>query len=289
MLSNNSSNPLNYNFLFLKNTDILKELFQKNKEKYEENEDVFNDYIYQIGGQREKIIKEKSIIIINSSSIYFLNKEKYKMIQKISIDSITSIILLKTSPYLLILQINEESDLFIEIIHRIEFIVFLSQIYKKRNGVKLPVPCSSKIRQLVDGKEVNDLNENDIKGISERTNKTEFYTNTFENALKSGYLQKNHISKTFFLRSEKSEWINKFYVLTNIGILGFDSPDSDPYELIPINESSKIYIEACKIKIINGAKTVLLQANSMFEVNSWFKMLNQGISNVKSSSRQYHG
>ena len=282
---NQSFNALNYNFLFLKNTEIIKELIQKNKEKYEENDEVFNYYVYQISGKVEKIKKEKTIIIINSISIYFLHKEKYKVIQKIPIDSITSIILLRNSPYLLILKIENESDLFIEIIHRIEFIVFLSQNYRKRNGVKLPVQSSSKIKKFVDGQEVNDFNEDDIKGISKKTTKLEFYNNAFENALKSGYLQKNHLTKTFFFGNEKSEWINKFYVLTNIGIIGFESPNSDPSELIPLNEASKINIEATKIKIINSIKTVVLQANSMFEANSWLKMLNHFIKKIKTSPK----
>jgi len=208
----------NYDFVALmgKNNEKTRKIIFEDDSGSGCNFGIFSFNINYFESINKKI---KRLILIKGSYIYTLKADNLEISKRFCMNHLDKITVSKKSPNLIGFHFKEGDDLLIEILKRSELLYFLRDyfVYKKK-ALKMKISEDFNIN----------LNKKTCHIIMSRLSK-EFITLNFDNAQKLGYLEK--LSNGFFGK----RFVEKFLVLTDIGLLYFDDPnEKQPKRIIPI-------------------------------------------------------
>lgn len=193
---------------------------------------VFSDYMYKYDANMEK---SRVIMLITDSSLYVMSLNNYSVINHAQLADLEQILSIQSNSNIFALNFKNANDLLMESMRRTELIIFLlnnadNDPDRQRPIIKRP----EKIRLQSRLKEVNkkivsfdEQKEQDTKAAyMDLLRQTDAGASSFILSYKYGYLCKR--SKTWY-----KSWVEKFYVLTNIGLIYMESPDDKEVKLYP--------------------------------------------------------
>lgn len=243
---NRISKIKNFDFLGLRSKDnkyfkrVTKILERYSDKANSEGSEWFTEYIKKIDTDFKE---HKRKIMITRSAVYQLSKN-FSVVNRVPLETIKGMTLIKKSATLLAIHCPGSYDHLIEIIRRTELVMFLMHMFDVRKLTKPKIYYADGLKTKTSGK--NKVPENKIlkfdPAAKQNVGKDNFKLMThltsinFINSPKYGYLMKR--SDSWF-----KQWTEKFWVITNVGLLYYNDPSQRPRNLFPIIDARIVKIE----------------------------------------------
>ena len=247
----------NYDYYSLYQEDYIKKKLKEEKDNCNE----FNLYSDQIFLLTDKKHLSKRYIIITPSHLYIIEPKEMKFTHVIKKEKILSFKISNKNLNLLLFQIHGGDNILIETLRRMDLLSYLRETYRNNKSL-IKFKYEDKFDVKIKGK-VTTVSVKD-KIFSDLSN--------FDGAQKIGYL---FMYIGTYIRVIFKE---KLFVLTSIGLIMFDEPNSPPSKLYPIIGSTIQKLEGTKygrencfqVTLLSG-KVKVFSTRKRREMESWLK------------------
>lgn len=234
---------------------------------------VFSDYIHKYG---HFTFKQRYIVLITDFSLFLLAVDNFRVATRIALSKLDSITTVTTNASILVLSIEGQADLMLETIRRTELIVYLLNNCENQGRPKPVIKKMQKVQIKEDGthaKQVVDFSPEKGTATNLVTNQViqAVESRDFMLASKYGHLLKK--SKTWY-----KSWEERFYVLSNVGLLYMATPTDKEiklfpfidFEVSPVAESAYGRKHVFELKTIKGGSyDMQLQAYTQQDYDEW--------------------
>ena len=221
------------------------------------------------------------IIMITQNSIYMLDS-RAELKSQYSIGDLSEFILVKANPSIFAMSFtNGKAPLILRSIRRAELMLFVMQP-RQQSLMKPKVVKGDTIKILMTSRKTKLLELDKAPNIvGPRISPDDFsladQSNVFANAMAKGHMDK--MSKG--LLKKKANWKNKFVVLSNIGLLYFESVTEAPKGFIPIVDSTQLVEvnpeevagDKTVFRLTHAQKQLTLRCRSLTEYRIWMKAI----------------
>ena len=252
-----------YDFLKLKDNKEVEKMLKKNNENSSPYE-FFSNYVYIY----KKNVPKKLILLITNATIYLLDCKNYSVYKQVSLKKLIKITLSQKMFNILVFHFNDEvpDDILIEVLRRLELLFYFKALYKFKGYGHLLIKFPT---SKTNSSNIIHLKKNNVMVTYNLSKKSLLTTPNYDNAIKIGYLQV--YIEGFF----KKKFKEKFIVLSDIGLMILDTPNTMPQMVVPIIGSEikkvdfmKYNVYAFSIKTPNG-EICIFGARTEGERQAW--------------------
>ena len=237
------------------------EFIQKRLKDEKDNCHEFNVYSDQIFLLSEKKHLNKCYIMITPSRIYLIEPKEMRFTHIIKKENILSFQISNKNVNIIMFQIHGGDNILIETLRRMDLLSYLREFYRNNKSM-IKIKYEDKFDVKIKGKITTILVKDKV--FSNLSN--------FDGAQKIGYL---FLYKGTYIRPIFKE---KLFILTSIGLLMFDEPNSDPSKLYPVIGSTVEKLEGTKygrencfqLTLLSG-KVKVFATRKKREMDSWLK------------------
>ena len=237
------------------------EFIQKRLKDEKDNCHEFNVYSDQIFLLSEKKHLNKCYIMITPSRIYLIEPKEMRFTHIIKKENILSFQISNKNVNIIMFQIHGGDNILIETLRRMDLLSYLREFYRNNKSM-IKIKYEDKFDVKIKGKITTILVKDKV--FSNLSN--------FDGAQKIGYL---FLYKGTYIRPIFKE---KLFILTSIGLLMFDEPNSDPSKLYPVIgstveklEGTKYGMENCFQLTLLSGKVKVFATRKKREMDSWLK------------------
>lgn len=252
-----------FDFLKLKDNKKVLKMLKKNNENSSPYE-FFSNYVYIY----KKNVPKKLILLITNATIYLLDCKNFTIYKQVPLKNLIKITLSQKMFNILVFHFNDEipDDILIEVLRRLELLFYFKALYKFKGygNLLIKFPTSK-----TNPSNIIHLKKNNAMITYNLSKKSLLITPNYDNAIKIGYLQV--YIEGFF----KKKFKEKFIVLSDIGLMILDTPNTMPKMVVPIIGSEikkvdfmKYNVFAFSIKIPNG-EVCIFGARTEGERKGW--------------------
>ena len=247
----------NYDYYSLFQDEYIQRKLKDEKDNCHE----FNVYSDQIFLLTEKKHLNKSYIMITPSHIYLIEPKEMRFTHVVKKENILSFQISNKNVNIIMFQIHGGDNILIETLRRMDLLSYLREFYRTNKSL-IKIKYEDKFDVKIKGKITTILVKDKV--FSNLSN--------FDGAQKIGYL---FLYKGTYIRPIFKE---KLFILTSIGLLMFDEPNSDPSKLYPVIGSTVEKLEGTKygrencfqLTLLSG-KVKIFATRKKREMDSWLK------------------